>query len=231
MYKINTSKLWLWNSLPPLAILLLLGWLAWANADTQIAEKFFYDVATQKWLASDALWANEVLHRGGRNLMRLIGVMAILAWLASYRFDALIRHRQALGYLALCLALVPLVIGGLKQITNVDCPWDLEGFGGDRPLLHYFESRPSDLPKAACFPGAHSSSAFALFALAFLARRRSLCLATGVAMAVTFIGGMFSVAQQARGAHFLSHDLWSMLLAWSLCGLISYVVFKRARSS
>ncbi|MFZ9994044.1 MAG: phosphatase PAP2 family protein [Steroidobacteraceae bacterium] len=231
MHQINTSKLWLWNSLPPLAILLLLGWIAWADADTQIAQLFFYDATTQKWLATDALWANEILHRGGRNVMRLIGVLAILAWLASYRFYTLTRHRQALGYLALCLALIPLVVGGLKQITNVDCPWDLEGFGGNRPFVHYFESRPSDLPKAACFPGAHSSSAFALFALAFLARRRSFGLAVGVAMAVTVIGGMFSFAQQARGAHFLSHDLWSMFLAWSLCGLISYLVFERGRPS
>jgi membrane-associated PAP2 superfamily phosphatase len=126
--------------------------------------------------------------------------------------------RRAIGYFAACMAVVPLVVGGLKEATNVDCPWDLAGFGGDRPYVHLLGDRPDGLPRAACFPGAHSSSAFALFALYFaglgLGRRR---LAWGGFALAFALGALFSFGQQARGAHFLSHDLWSAFIAWTIC--------------
>jgi membrane-associated PAP2 superfamily phosphatase len=35
--------------------------------------------------------------------------------------------------------------------------------------------------------------------------------------AVLVLGTAFSVAQQSRGAHFVSHDLVSALIAWLIC--------------
>jgi membrane-associated PAP2 superfamily phosphatase len=220
-----------WVVLPLLLIALVLAWLIASDGDVRIADRYFYDVLNQRWLGANTLWANEILHRGGRNLMRLIGVTAILAWLISSRILSLSRYRRALGYFALCMALIPLLVGSLKQVTNVDCPWDLERYGGNRPLLHYFESRPLELPRAACFPGAHSSSAFALFALVFLLRRRSVGLALGAGVLVTVLGSLFSIAQQARGAHFLSHDLWSMFVAWFVCAVLAHTILDSGRES
>ena len=147
------------------ALLLLL--LALFDGDVMIARYFFFDATTNEWIARHDWWANELLHTGGRNLMRLVGVLALVAWAASYRSMRLSAYRADLGYFAACMVLVPLTIGILKQVTNVDCPWDLQEFGGSMPMIHWFESRPADLPHAACFPGAHSSSAFALFGLFF----------------------------------------------------------------
>ncbi|MFM8480147.1 MAG: phosphatase PAP2 family protein, partial [Gammaproteobacteria bacterium] len=117
----------------------------------------------------------------------------------------------------LCMALVPLVVGGLKTLTNVDCPWDVAGFGGTRPYVEWYLPRPDGLPHAACFPGAHSSSAFALFALYFLWRDPYPQRAQVALVGVLVLGGLFSLAQQSRGAHFLSHDLASALIAWLMC--------------
>jgi membrane-associated PAP2 superfamily phosphatase len=48
-----------------------------------------------------------------------------------------------------------------------------------------------------------------------LARSRRHAL-TGLAIGIG-VGSLFSFAQQARGAHFLSHDLWSAFIAWGIC--------------
>jgi membrane-associated PAP2 superfamily phosphatase len=102
----------------------------------------------------------------------------------------------------------------LKSVTNVDCPWDLERYGGSRPYVSLFGDRPDELPRARCFPGAHSSSGFALMCFYFLfrdSRRRAaqVALAGGL-----LAGAVFAFGQQARGAHFLSHDLTSAVLVW-----------------
>lgn len=203
--------------LPVLTVGAVLGWLALTDGDRRLADAFFFDSSVQHWVGRNSYLANEFLHTGGRNLMRLLGVLAILGWTASYRLEKLRPLRRELGYLALCMALVPLTVGALKELTNVDCPWDLQGYGGDRPHVELFEDRPDDLPRAACFPGAHSSSAFALFALYFLWMTSNLKRARFALGAVLLIGVAFSVAQQSRGAHFLSHDLASALIAWIMC--------------
>lgn len=198
-------------------IVLILFFLALFDGDITIARYFFFDITTNKWIARHDWWANELLHTGGRNLMRLVGVFALVAWVASYRSTRLAAHRVDLGYFAACMVLVPLTIGLLKQVTNVDCPWDLQGFGGNMPVIHWFELRPAEFPRAACFPGAHSSSAFALFGLFFLWRVSKPTWSTIALLTTLMLGGAFSLAQQSRGAHFLSHDVVSGLLAWLIC--------------
>jgi membrane-associated PAP2 superfamily phosphatase len=124
------------------------------------------------------------------------------------------------------LAIVPLTVGALKETTNVDCPWDLQGFGGERPEIHWYQDRPDGLPRAACFPGAHSSSAFALFAFYFLLLTNHPQRARLVLGAVLLIGTAFSLAQQSRGAHFVSHDLVSALIAWLICFALYWKVLR-----
>ena len=89
-------------------------------------------------------------------------------------------------------------------------------FGGNRPYVTLFADRPDYLPRAGCFPGAHSSSGFALMTLYFAlrdARPRLARAALGVAL---LVGTAFAIGQEARGAHFLSHDLTSVALSWGI---------------
>ncbi len=198
-------------------LMALLLWLVVTGDDAAIARSVFFDGLHERWIGRHEWWANELLHTGGRNAMRLLGVIALAAWAVSAFHPRLVPHRAALGYLAACMVIVPLTVGLLKQVTNVDCPWDLQGFGGTLPAIHWFQHRPDDLPHAACFPGAHSSSAFALFSLFFVWRPTRPRLAWAAFTGTVMLGALFSIAQQARGAHFLSHDLASALIAWLLC--------------
>ena len=68
-----------------------------------------------------------------------------------------------------------------------------------------------------CFPSGHAVSAFAFVALFFLWRPHRPRLAWALLGAVLAFGAVSGLTQLVRGAHFLSHSLWS---AW-LCAAIA----------
>jgi len=126
----------------------------------------------------------------------------------------------------LAMLLATLIVGGLKLVTNVDCPWDIAGFGGNNPYIALFADRPDALPRAQCFPGAHASSGFALFCFYFVFRDSSRRLALWMLATAIAVGITFSIGQEARGAHFLTHDLTSAAIVWFVqLGL--YCCFRR----
>ena len=223
----DTRRSWSGSVGVVMALSAVVAALHLADADPAIARQFFFDEARGGWLGRHEWWANELLHSGGRNLMRLLGILAVAAWIATFRSGRLAPYRRALGYFAVCMVVVPLTVGVLKHLTHIDCPWDLEGFGGHRPMLGWLVARPAGLPDAACFPGAHSSSAFALFSLYFLWRDDHPRLAISALVSTVLVGALFSLAQQARGAHFLSHDIVSALIAWLICLAFSRLLIAR----
>lgn len=195
--------------------------VAGARLDFTLARQVFFDSSGQ-WIAAQSTWANGFLHTGGRWFIRLIAACAIAVWLLGrvhLRFRA---HRRPAAYLVLAIVLSTGIVGLLKSLTNVDCPVDLDAFGGRRPYVALFADRPDDLPHARCFPAAHASAGYSLLALYFLWRERRPRYACYGLLAGIGTGLLFGIAQQARGAHFLSHDLWSAILVW-LCCLTLYV--------
>ncbi len=221
-----TAAFWRSHALWPLAAYLAaMGLLAGMHLDLAIAQRWFYNAAGGGWLGRDSPWAGEIVHTGGGILVRAIGVAALAAWLGSRRIAWLAPFRRALLYFLLAVVLVNGLTGLLKQLTNIDCPWDLEAFGGRFPYVGLFADRPDALRHAACFPGAHSASGFALVALYFVLRDfghgRAWC-----GLAIGFgLGAVFAFGQEARGAHFLSHDLTSAAIAW-FTSLALYAAFQ-----
>ena len=113
-------------------------------------------------------WARGLLHTGGRWVVRGVAASALVLWALSFVVAPLREWRRSAGFVLLAMLLATLIVGGLKAVTNVDCPWDLAGFGGHNPYVMLFADRPDVLRRAQCFPGAHASSGFAL--LLFLLR-------------------------------------------------------------
>ncbi|MGC4028249.1 MAG: phosphatase PAP2 family protein [Steroidobacteraceae bacterium] len=184
--------------------------------DRLIAHAWYYDETTRQWLGSGSgeWWARTLLHQCGRWVVRGVVICAAGIWAASFAFGRLRTLRRPAGYVAASMIAAMLVVGALKAVTNVDCPWDLSDFGGKNPYIGIFAARPDGLPHAACFPGAHSSSGFSLMCLYFLWREKSPRLAAWGLAAGIAVGVAFSIGQEARGAHFLSHDLTSAALVW-----------------
>lgn len=185
--------------------------------DRWLAHALFYDASTGSWLGggSGRVWARDLLHGGGRWLVRAVAAGALLAWAVSLVVPRWRHWRRSAGFVFVAIALPVALVGALKALSNVDCPWDLAEFSGTRPYVQLLADRPDYLPAARCFPGAHSSSGFALLCFHFLWRDRRPRLARGALWAGGAIGMLFAFGQEARGAHFLSHDLASLIVVWT----------------
>ncbi len=201
-------------ALPALMFAAALAIVVAGDLDLRIADAFFFNQPANEWIGAYTWWAYDLIHTGGSWLVRLVGLAALVTLVLGFWLPRWRPWRRSAAYLALGLILVPSIVGALKQVTNVDCPWDLGRYGGDRPYFSLLADRPDELPRARCYPGSHSSSGFALMAFYFLLHDRRPCLARWFLAGAVLVGAIFSLGQQARGAHFLSHDLASAVIAW-----------------
>ena len=184
--------------------------------DEYIARAMFFDSASAQWIGGHSWLINEVLHTGGRWAIRAIVAIALTFLAATLLKPDWRALRRPAAFFTLSVLLSWGVVGLLKNLTNVDCPWDLVPFGGRFPYVELFADRPDALRGGHCFPAAHASSGYALLALYFVFRDRHARLAKlGLALGL-LTGLMFGLAQQARGAHFVSHDVWSAFLVWTV---------------
>ena len=223
-----TPSQFFWRHLrvPLLLFVLLAPLLAMSRVDLGIAHALYFDEAAGRWIGASSWWTNELIHAGGAWLIRSMAVAALLLWAATWRWQRWRHVRRPALFFALSVTLSVALVGLLKAVTNIDCPRDLSEFGGSFPYIHLFAHRPSGLRHARCFPAAHASAGYALLALYFVFRERSrwagrLGWATGIGM-----GLIFGLAQQSRGAHFVSHDVWSAMLVWTVSLSLYTFAFK-----
>jgi membrane-associated PAP2 superfamily phosphatase len=202
--------------IPAAAFAAALFVIAAFDLDRRIADGVFFDAVTGTWIGANRWWAVDLIHSGGALLVRIVGLAALSAWAASFFSTRLRNLRSAAGYVVLGLIVVTSTVGGLKQVTGVDCPRDIAAFGGNRPYAPLLAGGPDGQAQGHCYPGAHASSGFALMAFYFALRDRRPRLAGKLLAGAITIGVVFSIGQQARGAHFLSHDLTSAAIAWFL---------------
>jgi membrane-associated PAP2 superfamily phosphatase len=220
----QSVRFW-WSHLQvPLALFLVLAAVfAMTPLDVTIARAVFFDTAHAQWIGAHDWIINELVHTGGRWIIRVLVALALALWIATYVRQEWRAVRRPAAYFTISAVLSIGIVGLLKTVTNVDCPWDLSLFGGRFPYVELFADRPDALRAGHCFPAAHASSGYALLALYFVFRERHAGLAK-LGLALGLLTGLgFGIAQQARGAHFLSHDLWSAFIVWTV--LLSVYTF------
>ena len=186
----------------------LLALLAWELSGLDLPlSRLFGDVGG--FAARDAFWARGLLHQCLRGLWALIWLLLLI--------DALRRAPVASGptrrerRLALLVGLGLLLLGPLlKSFSQSSCPWSLAEFGGTVSWVSHWDWGRSDGGPGHCFPSGHGLGALAFAPMAWLWNRRGpwLLLLAG--------GALAALAQLARGAHFLSHSLWSAWLGLAL---------------
>lgn len=130
-------------------------------------------------------------------------------------------QRLRLRVIGLSALLVPLVISSLKQASVAHCPWDLARYGGSEPYLRLFDTLPFGVQPGHCLPAGHASSALWLVSLCVLWLPGQPRMALRAAMAALAFGGLVGWLQQLRGAHFLTHTLWSI---WIACAVVFVLV-------
>jgi len=129
--------------------------------------------------------------------------------------------RLRLRIVALSAACVPAAVSMLKQLSSSHCPWDLLRYGGEQPYLRLFDALPAGALPGQCLPAGHASSALWLVSLAVYWLPARPATAARMALLALAPGLMLGWVQQLRGAHFLTHTLWS---AWIACALVLVLI-------
>ena len=204
----------------PLAFIVLIGTLA-VFETTQldiVLQDHFYDFTAKRWMFEDGDSLPKMLFYNGPKV--LFGVMAaglIVALIAGWKWE-----RKRIVAVFLCCASLPIVIGVLKNATDVYFPSQVKRYGGKKPYVRLFEPYPEAFLAARSgtghgFPAAHASGGFALMGLGYLAasrRSRRITIAVGFVLGWTL--GMY---QTAHGMHYVSHTLVTCGIAFLLIPL------------
>lgn len=186
------------------------------NVDLALQDHF-YDFANRRWVVD----AREPVGRAIFYNIPKIGVIVtgvallVLALGPARWRERLKLERRALWVAVATMATVPALAGLGKNYTNTFCPSDVRRYGGDVPYVKVCEPYPSDdrpARRGHCFPAGHASGGFALLALAWLRPTRRARL-TGLALGLG-VGWWMGTYQMLKGAHYLSHTVTTMLLAW-----------------
>ncbi len=201
--------------LPWLAALLASWALMSAGGDQWLADQI-YRLEGHQWALQNAWVTTHVIHKGGKWLSAFATLLALVACFHAWRHARWRTWRWPLLYLVLAVALGTGMVSLLKSLTHMDCPWDLTRYGGLREYVGLFATRPADMPRGMCFPAGHASAGYAWVSLYFFALMvRPAWRWRGLAVGL-LAGAVFGFAQQLRGAHFLSHDLWTLVTCWTV---------------
>ena len=197
----------------PLFVLAFAVLSEYSGLDLALA-RIFYDEGTRTWPLKSNFITSGILHSGGKDAVLCVMFAILGVFILSFVWGRARRMRRGAGYLILGSLLGPGIVALLKATTRIYTPWSLELFGGDKPYIRLFDHAPAGLPAGNAFPGGHSSGGFALLSVYFLLlaynpKRRFYGLALGLG-----VGALFAAAQEMRGAHFLSHDLVSLVICW-----------------
>ncbi|MCK4841710.1 MAG: phosphatase PAP2 family protein [Methylococcales bacterium] len=198
--------------------------LEFTPLDFHISE-YFYNSTLKQWPYKNDWLAETIIHKGGQKFSKIMGVIVFLTLLFSLPTKSPLHYcRKPLIFLFISCISGPIIIAILKSHTYIYCPWDLKLFGGKQPYIHLFDYVPANLKVGHCFPAGHAGGGFAFISLYFFLmiinpQYRFFGLYTGL-----LLGLVYGIAQQMRGAHFFSHDIFSLAVCW-LASLSWFLVF------
>jgi len=208
-----------------------LGLLEATSLDLWVQDHF-YDFARGRWMVDAADPLGRLLFYDGPKILIMLTALGLLGlvlgparWRERWRLE-----RHGLGIALLTLITVPALAGLGKEVTNIFCPAQIRRYGGDAPYVKLCGEYPAgDRPeqRGHCFPAGHASGGFALLGLAGLRRTRAWWRG-GIALGLG-AGWLMGGYQMLKGAHYLSHTVATMLLAWVVLLGWRRVVRRRAR--
>lgn len=203
----------------PLLTLSLLFLLVYSSGLDQSVAAALYQLQGNHWLLKDHWFTETLLHQGVRQLNQVVVLLVLCYWLTQTFRGKHSAKIRALGVLLLSLLLCFASIALLKRMIPMECPWDLQAFGGTQPFIGLFSTRPPTMTPNQCFPAGHASIGYGWLGIYFFLRVMSpKQAATGLYCSIC-LGLLLGFGQQLRGAHFLSHDVATATICWAIAGL------------
>lgn len=223
----STRGVWLHALLVPVALGAFAGVLHASGVDVLATDRFF-DPQAGRFPWRSVAWLELIGHGLARSAAVLLWFAVVASAIVASLIDGHRPSRRLLWSIAAAMALGPMVVVALKELTAFPCPWNLRRYGG-------FAIEPSVwfvAPSAAgrCFPSGHSAGGFSLVAFYFAALSRQRSRPAALALGATVIAGMlFSAVRLMQGAHFISHAIWSAAIDWLCAALIFLPAMLHAR--
>ena len=193
------------------------------------------DVALARWwgTAQGFAWRDSpflVLYM--HEAMRWLGWLLVLLLSVGVWFPVgvlrrvpIYRRVQLLISILASLALV----AAIKRTSATSCPWDLALFGGVADYVSHWRWGVRDGGTGHCFPAGHAAAGFA-FVGGYFALYRDAPRAARWWLAVALVMGvLLGLAQQMRGAHYMSHTLWTAWLCWTTGWVVDCLVQRHQR--
>ncbi|MCM2286698.1 MAG: phosphatase PAP2 family protein [Desulfobacula sp.] len=184
----------------------------------------FYDEQSRSWPFRGHWLFDTVIHGWGRYFDMLAAISWLIFFVLTWCLNSFKKYKKIMLYVLTASAAGPLMVGIGKQTTHIYTPWELKIFSGTLPYIRIFDPVPNGLPIGEAFPAGHAAGGYAFFSLYFLLahlqspyKNYSLFFGLG-------LGLLFGIGQQVRGAHFPSHDLFTMVICW-YSALIVYCLF------
>ncbi|WOE32872.1 MULTISPECIES: phosphatase PAP2 family protein [unclassified Acinetobacter] len=149
----------------------------------------------------------------------IIGFYSILfiLWLLSFKLNRLKPKRYAFGYFFFVSMLCTIAIGILKAHSSHGCPWDMTSPSPSGFIWDFV------VQNGHCFPGGHASCGFALMTGYFVYRQHQPRYAYFYLLIGFILGFAMGWTQMMRGAHFLSHNLWTLWIIWLINVVVYYI--------
>ncbi len=165
-----------------------------------------------KWLLT------EIFPDGAKRLSwALIVGISLAIWWPFGVLTKLTRSQRVQLVVTTLLAASAVSVPKLNSATG--CPWDWSAFSGvPRYASHW--TALTDGGSGSYFSAGHGSTGAAFLGGYFVLRENEPGVARAWLSAALVVGLVLGVVQQMRGAHFLSHTLWT---AW-ICWVIAFAV-------
>lgn len=218
-------RFWLFHGLLPLCLFVILaGMLHLTEWDLRLSD-LFYDFRLHLWPYKHSWWVSGLIHEKGKFVPVIAGGAALFVFGWSFVGPSVRSCRGSALFLCLAIGLSTGTVALGKATINRHCHWDYDRYGGEVPYTKLFEPTPRGCKPGHGFPAGYASGALSLMSSYFIFygrnRRRALSgLAAGL-----LLGGVFGFGQLARGAHFVSHNIWSAAICWFVALFLYVAVF------
>ncbi len=193
-------------------------------------QEFFYSRSDGRWLVSpEARGVVHLVFYRGIKLTLVLAISGLAAWLLFRSWmegwDDL-ATRISVGLIAAIST--PVIVGLLKKTTGISCPVQETDYGGYVAHIVIWQqlSEWKSLGyNLHCWPAGHASGGFALLVARLWSRgdgsNEWKWMAPGL-----IVGWIMGLYQMARGQHYLSHTVATMLIAWAITSLALLVSRK-----
>lgn len=200
------------------------------NLDLALQDRCYDETAGRWWVDAGEPVGRAIFYDGPKAAVWIVGLTALALavgpqdWRARWGLE-----RRGLWLALLTVAMVPALAGLGKKVTNTFCPSELRRYGGDIAyvkLCEPYSAQDRPARRGHCFPAGHASGGFALIGLLAVRRTRRwrwTCIALGL-VAGWAMGGY----QMLKGAHYLSHTVITMLLAYLTAAVGHAALFRGA---